>query len=308
MLRQKEDPDGEPRFRMLETIREYALEHLTNQPDAYDLHQAYARYYLQFALEAETGMVGECVSEWLDRLDDESSNLTAALTWSAKNNPLLELQLVNALARFWILRGQLQTGDAWLGEALKRGDSEASKERNVTLRWAAYFRSMLGDPVGTATLSREWLESARELGDRESEGEALYRLGELHVETGDLQHGRELIGEGLQISRDLGAADLTAKLLGGLGCAALEDGDTASALTLFEEAVSLHRSGGSRHNVAVSLGRLATTRLETASQIRLRRRYVRRSKSSVSSRTIGKSASSWRDLRIWSQPKTLRLR
>ena len=125
LLRQKEDPDGEPRFRMLETIREYALEHLTNQPDAYDLHQAYARYYLQFALEAETGMVGECVSEWLDRLDDESSNLTAALTWSAKNNPLLELQLVNALARFWILRGAAPDRGC-----LARGGAEERRQRS----------------------------------------------------------------------------------------------------------------------------------------------------------------------------------
>jgi non-specific serine/threonine protein kinase len=247
---------------MLETIREYALEQLHDLSTADELRHEHANYFFDFALTAERELQGESQAEWLDRLDRDRTNLNAALTWSREYDTDLQIRLVNALVRFWVLRGQLRTGQAWVEEALTRNDADA-RRRNVTLRWATYFAAMLGQHARTETLIREWLGSARALGDLRSVGEALFRLGELQVETGEIEAGRGTIEDGLRISRELNDAELTAKLLGVLGVAAREEGDHVAAAGYLEEAAALDRSAGSRFNLGISLQKLAMARIDS---------------------------------------------
>jgi predicted ATPase/class 3 adenylate cyclase len=262
LVRQREDVYGESRFSMLETIREYALERLRALPAADDLLRAHAEYVLEFALVAERELQGERQTDWLGRLDRENANLTAALTWSREHETTFEVRLVNALVRFWGLRGQLRTGQAWVEEALAREGVDLGS-RIVTLRWATYFAGMLGDHARAQTVIREWLASARELGDARNVGEALYRLGEEQVETGDIAAGRATLEEALRIARELDDPDLTAKLLGILGIAAREERDHTSAADFFEQSSSLFRSVGNRFNLAITLQKLGMARLDS---------------------------------------------
>ena len=263
LVRQREDASGQPRFSMLETIREYALERLAELPAAYELRRAHAEYYLKLARAVEADLRNEVTAASLERLDEDGPNLTEALLWASENDGTLQGDLANALARPWALRGRLREGQRWVEDALARGDEGASSGRNVTLRWATYLAGMLGEGERTEAFISEWLASARQLGDRQSEGEAVFRLGELRVESGEIELGRKIIEEGLTLARELDDPELTAKMLGILGVAAREEGDHAAAATFFEQACSLHRSVGSRFNLAISLQKVGMARIDS---------------------------------------------
>src|SRR5688500_706180 len=111
-----------PRFVMLETIREYALERLEESGDAEDLRRRHAWYFLEFAEQAEPHLKGPQEVECLARLEDEHSKLRAALDWSqttaSVEGPEIGLRLASALWRYWEVRGYLTEGREWLTRTL----------------------------------------------------------------------------------------------------------------------------------------------------------------------------------------------
>ena len=113
LLRQEADADGEPRFVMLETIREYALEQLETSGELEDARRRHASFFLA---QAERLSQGVDQASWLDTMDMEHDNLRAALAWSrmAPENLIVGLQLAIALEPFWELRGHMTEGREYL--------------------------------------------------------------------------------------------------------------------------------------------------------------------------------------------------
>ena len=102
---------GEPRFGMLETIREYALERLAERGDGQAVRRRHAGFYLPLAEEAEPALLGPQQLSWLERLDAERDNLRAALTWATEEGEAeVGLRIGAALWRFWQLRGSDSEG------------------------------------------------------------------------------------------------------------------------------------------------------------------------------------------------------
>src|SRR5437867_1071258 len=119
LLRQTEGPDGEPRFLMLETIREYALERLAESGEVETLHGRHAQYFLRMAEAAEPELRGPQQVLWLETLEREHDNLRAALRWALDRREVeTALRLAAALPRFWFGHGYLSEGRRWLNEAL----------------------------------------------------------------------------------------------------------------------------------------------------------------------------------------------
>src|SRR5207249_2151550 len=114
----------EPRFRMLETIREYALERLAESGEAEEASRRHALYYLDLAERAEPELRGPRQAAWLERLESERGNLRAALRW-AKTEGAVEvgLRIAGALGWFWFRRG-MSEGRAWLDEMLSMTSTE----------------------------------------------------------------------------------------------------------------------------------------------------------------------------------------
>ncbi|HWQ12287.1 MAG TPA: hypothetical protein VNL77_05775 [Roseiflexaceae bacterium] len=112
--------DGEPRFTMLETIREYALERLTERGESVAAQRAHAAYFRDLAEHTEPLLHGPEQIAWLDRLDEEHANLRVALAWLLSVGDVSgALQLAVALAHFWYVRGHFGEGHAWLIRALQ---------------------------------------------------------------------------------------------------------------------------------------------------------------------------------------------
>jgi predicted ATPase len=156
---------GEPRFTMLETIREYATEQLVASDEEAALQERHAHYFLQLAEEAEPHWYGPEWDRWLERLGREDANLRAALAWSKANQDAVEigLRLAGALAFYWFRRGYLGKGRTWLEEMLAR---TASTDRSVARGQALYGAGELafaeGDLAAASLRTEEALSIARE--------------------------------------------------------------------------------------------------------------------------------------------------
>ncbi|HEX9440006.1 MAG TPA: hypothetical protein VF909_10000, partial [Roseiflexaceae bacterium] len=127
LLQLEEGADGEPRFLMLETIREYALERLAQRGEAVPLRDRHLEYYLALAEAAEPHLRGAEQIVWANRLEGEHDNFRAALAWAHERGAVegsttagaeAGLRLAGALFWFWDLRDHLSEGRRWLAGAL----------------------------------------------------------------------------------------------------------------------------------------------------------------------------------------------
>jgi tetratricopeptide (TPR) repeat protein len=258
LVRLGEEADGDPRYWMLETIREFAHERLAELPIASVLRRKHAEYFRSFAVDADA----KRHTGWLDHLEGEGPNFHAALTWSARNDRTLQAHLTNALAAFWGHRGYLRTGLGWLEQVLEEGDRTANELRTRTLRQASYFNAVLGHWDRMQVLGQEWLTASQQLGDRAGAVRALVRIGTAHASKGEIQEARRILEQGLSLGRELQDPELIARALGALGYATHEEGDFAAAAALFDEALALEYPLGNRFNLAVALKDLGFARLD----------------------------------------------
>ena len=117
--------DGEARFAMLDTIREYALERLRADGDDDTAQQRLAEHLADVAEQAYEELRGREQALWLGRLEDDHANFDAALAWAGDGRePFLLLRIAGALWRFWFVRGHIRDGRRWISEALQSSASE----------------------------------------------------------------------------------------------------------------------------------------------------------------------------------------
>jgi non-specific serine/threonine protein kinase len=216
LLRQVEQPKGEPRLSMLETIREYALEQLAANGETDMIGGIHGYYYLALAEEADSQLSqGIEQALWIERLEPEHDNLRTALSWFQGQGDIERaLRLGAALQWFWFIRGHFREGRAWLIELLT-------------------FDSV-------------------DLGDR-TRARALNAAGWLAQAQGDYAMARELGEQSLALFRALNDPAGIAWALNTLGYAYLRQGDLPASLPLLEESISLFRASGNQYGVALPL-------------------------------------------------------
>jgi predicted ATPase len=172
---------GEPRFTMLETIREFGLEQLEFHGEANDTRQRHADYFLALAEAAVPHLETSDETAWLDRLKAELDNLRAALRWAVSRGERERgLRLGGALWLFWFMRGRLTEGREWLEELLALADRETHRvARAKALAGAATLARYQGDHTAARLLAEQALAIHRELSDQQGIANALDTLGYL---------------------------------------------------------------------------------------------------------------------------------
>jgi predicted ATPase/class 3 adenylate cyclase len=261
LLRQSEDEDGESRFGMLETIREYGLEQLAASGEQARAQDAHASYYADLAEQAAGALTGADQRAWLDRLERDHANMRVALRWTRDSqNHLLALRLAAALWRFWYVHGYLSEGRRWLASLLEQSsqitaqtDSALLAARARALAGAATLASTQGDVRATQALAKESLTLCRATGDREGLAIALTILGFLAVQQAHLDDAASLAEEALAISRELGDPWILARALSCLGQTAYFQMDYDRAVGLFEECLLLNQRAGSLSHSAITM-------------------------------------------------------
>jgi len=234
--------DEEPRFQMLETVREYADERLEASGEAEDIRRRHARFYLALmednsAQRAESSRVG-----WADRLEREHDNLREALRWAIEgaHSPDTALRLAGGLAEFWRERGHRSEGTCWLKRALALEGSNASLRAGV-LEGAARLAFYHGDYRSAIGLHEEKLALERELGDRRRIAMALRDFGVVAHHHKDLERATALFEESLGLFQQLDDAAGIAAARSGLGYVARDRGDYDRANRLLEESLGVYR-------------------------------------------------------------------
>ena len=245
------EQDGEPRFRMLETVREYALERLAASGETEQLRRRHAAAFLRLAEEAEREREGDEHSAWLARLERANDNLRAALAWSLEQEGTGEmaLRLAGALAWFWSERWFLGEGREWLEQSLAVSTSSQAAER-YPRAWAQVVTGIgdlaarQGDFAATRSYAEQGVAIWRTLDDKRSLTSALRTLGWIANERGDHVHARSYFEELVKLSRDGGTMEETIRAFQSLGRVEMHQGNLTAARSRFEEALLLSREIG----------------------------------------------------------------
>jgi predicted ATPase/class 3 adenylate cyclase len=195
LLRQDEGLSSEPRFAMLETIREFALEQLETVGEAADGHQRHAAYFLAVTASAGPTLRSRGQLPWLERLEDDHDNLRAAIEWAITHDADAALALSANLAWFWHYRGFVSEGRTWLDRALALASGTTSPGRTAALLGAATLADVQSDTDRTAELAAEALTATQCTGDRASETYAHLLLGLSARDCGDSEAGQQRLEE-----------------------------------------------------------------------------------------------------------------
>ena len=206
LLQKDERPSGEPRYRMLETVREYALDELAAAGGEADARSRHAAYFRTMAVEAGAALwspiQGPERAAWLERLEAEQDNMRAALQWADGAGDDTQLTIAVGLSDYWHVRGSFVEGRDQLARALSqhRG-SEALRAR--ALHHSSFFLLGLGDLVRADAVGSESLALYRRVGDPEGIGRSIHLLGHVAEARGENARALELARESLALALEL---------------------------------------------------------------------------------------------------------
>ena len=249
------------RYRMLETIRRYALGRLAGAGEETAVRDAHADHFTSLAEKAEPELSGANQQTWLDRLEAEHDNIRAALAWTtgARPRPEVALRLAAALWRFWLLRGDWSEGRGWLSAALAFKDDSMLWTRAKALDGAGVLAGYQNDEAAALALYKESLTLWRALADEGGVAVVLNHIGIAEHLAGSNAAAREHFAEALAIHRRLGETHPIARVLNNLGSVAQAEDDHALAVTLFEEAFATGHAVGDKRDIATWLANIATS-------------------------------------------------
>ncbi len=258
-----EDRDGERRYRLLETVRQYARARLdAEEPGEIgaSVRERHADFYLRLAERAHGHLQGPEQAAWLERLEREHDNLWAAFE-SCRSSPSgaeRGLRLAGALVRFWMTRGHLSEARAYLTDLLARGGEHAPvATRARALHGAGIVAWAQGDLAAARAHVTDSVRIWRGVGDKHGLATALNNLGIVAGDQNDFETARRAYGESLALRRELGDAIGQAQVLNNLGVIEYRTGNLDAARPLHEQSLAIKRQVGDRRGIAYSLGNLA---------------------------------------------------
>jgi predicted ATPase/DNA-binding XRE family transcriptional regulator/Tfp pilus assembly protein PilF len=263
--------DAEPRFTMLETIREYARECLEGSGAAEAMRRQHAMWCLAFAKPAALDVHAATLTTWLDRLEPEHANLRAALDWAiTRQDAPTAVRLAVYLHDFWDVRGHWSEGRRWyervlplttVVEADLSGDAWCSAGR-LALR--------LGDHAAAAEYVSQGLAHFRAAGDEGGEAFSLYLLGVLTEKQGDDSRAVACYEESLSHFRQMDDRDGVANILNTLGTMAARD-NPARAADYYHESLAIFRETGNQWLLAIVLAGLSELALAQGDYVQAQR-------------------------------------
>jgi predicted ATPase/DNA-binding SARP family transcriptional activator len=264
--------DGE-RLLLLETIREYGLEHLGTGAEADALRLRHAEWCAGLLEQAWPELKEGDQQLWLARLEDERDNVRTALDWSHGGGRYdLELRMAARAGRFWYMQSDLTEGRRRLEQALEHADSDVS-----LAGWLLHYLALLaidqGDFGVGERLTGQLLGLAGQL-DAHQRADALsVRAIALHA-RGDLAGAADFHERALALGRELGYVWLVGVTLHNLGAYWLEAGDLDRAKSLFEEALALEGQPD-QHLTAAACSNLAWLAAQTGDLLEARARSLK---------------------------------
>ncbi|HZT98007.1 MAG TPA: tetratricopeptide repeat protein, partial [Chloroflexota bacterium] len=278
------------RFRMLETVREFAHDRLDASGENPMARAAHASHYLCLAEEFYPELSGERAGYWMGRLAAELDNLRAALRWYAESGDAEKgLQLAGSLWRLWLTRGLFQEGRRWLdlmlGEDSGHAQSVPARARALLAAGVLAHQQSELDTAESRYDEAQFL--MRELSDERGLADVLNAQGMLAREKSQYRRAEILIQETLDVARKRGAAFSLGRALNNLGEVVALRGDLARAAELLEESLQAYRRAGS------PLDAVVTTSINLSRVRRLQGEYPRARQLAMECLQLTEAASHW---------------
>lgn len=240
------EQDQEVRYRMLETIRQYASERLLEAGEGEQLRNRHLDFFLNWVERVEPELRGPEQLKWLDQLESEHDNLRTTLEWGLAQAGRGEnsLRLAGALLTFWRRRGYISEGRAWLARVLASpGAPLACAARAEALYAAGYLARYQGDTTSARTL----LEASRDIWSaldptgRTGLAHTLAALGDVMIRLGNPAKARALANEGITLARQQGERGDEAYSLLVFGMASRDQEDFTLARSVINESITIWR-------------------------------------------------------------------
>lgn len=249
LVRRLADQALEPRFAMLETVREYAQAQLTANDEIQDARRAHAAYFLSLAERRPFASMQPNGEQWLNCLEAERANFRVALEWFAEaGEPEHGLALAAALGWFWFARCHFREAEEWLARMLERSETAPLAPRASALASLARVVAYQGDVERAKPLHAASLALAEKGGDGPDTIYTLIVLGASANHWRDYKHAESLFGEALARGPSLHDPELEAVIRGevyaNLGVTAQDQGRVAVAAARFEQALEHYRAAG----------------------------------------------------------------
>jgi predicted ATPase len=255
---------GVGRYRMLESIRQYALERLRDAGEEQAVRSRQLAYYLDFAKRAGPGIVSSTQAEWLQAIDLERENLLSVHSWCVQDNAVAEagLRLLHAIKQYWIKRGLVNLGHRLTVEALEgAGGHGDTLVRCLALFDAGQFCTMMGRYDEAFVYLEESLSIARDRGDDRRISAVLQPLSMASLGRGDLGTARAQIEEALSLSEKAGPDRDVAAALNQLAAICRMQGDLDQASIAYEKVLARLQDMGDEDGAAIVLLNLAIVRV-----------------------------------------------
>lgn len=262
LLVSKEQTNGDARFRMLEVVREFALESLEASGEWETMRHRHAAYFLALGEEAEPHLQAAQSSEWLNRVEEEHDNLRIALRWSINNETRLGQRLVGAIWRFWWLHGHIREGCEYLSAFLSQEDNAPNKKtRTKMLLGAGYLNRLRGNFESARSFAEEGLALAQTTGDKKGAAFSLYQIGLLALDEENFIQAGRFFEEGLLFAEDSGDKQILGLLYNGLGEFSRSGENYEQAADFYRQALAINREIGDLARQATNLINLGATAL-----------------------------------------------
>jgi predicted ATPase/class 3 adenylate cyclase len=249
------EPEGE-RYRLLETVREYALERVAESRELDEARSRHLDFYVAFCEKARPQLVGPEQGKWLARVDLDRENILAAHAWCSRapRGAELGLQLVYLLRPYWLNRGLLGLGQRVNADALA---CEGAQQRDLARCRALFVAGQFSFYMGRYRQAQQYLEEslaiAREMGDKRRVAAALQPLGWAHLGEGDFRTGRRYLEEALALAEELNEPRELAAATTALAQLYRVEGNLDAAEPLYEKVLELARELDDRESIAIGL-------------------------------------------------------
>jgi predicted ATPase/class 3 adenylate cyclase len=244
---------GETRYRMLETIRQYAQEKLLKVGGSEAIHDNHLAHFVKLVKQAEPELHRSNQIFWLNRLEEELDNLRVALEWARARDARAGLELVTLPVFFWEIRTNIPEWQGWLAQFLESyTDADALRARGLIIH--AHLLGMTNGLKKAEEIARQALALARAIPDRYMEAYSLWGLGSNLTIQGNMEEGIPLVEQSLAIYRSIGdplGQAIAARWL------SLKTNDPEHSKTLLLESLRLSREMGNLSGIGVCLNLLA---------------------------------------------------
>lgn len=254
----EESPSG-GRYRLLETVRQYARDRLMEEGDGVSWRDRHARHFLAYAESANLGLRGPHQRECLEKIESEQDNIRTALEWLLQDADVqLPLRLCAACCRFWVMRGRYAEGRDWSKRALDLPGAEVPTDTRATL--INGYGIMVYDQGELLEAKELYLESIairEKLNDRAGMVNSMINLGNTAWSLSDFDLAEEWYTKTLAIARETKNRWTEATALNNLGSLSTRRGNFRESLPLYEESLAIRRELGEYQHIALSLSNIA---------------------------------------------------